>query len=267
MEPAELLIPYVPRLVIDWMREVPELGYRSVPGTLMFADISGFTDLTERLAHRGKFGAEEMGDILNGVFEELLVPAYNYGAGLIKWGGDAGLFLFTEEGHTQRACRAAFEMQRVLKTAGRLRTSVGEVRLRMSIGIHSGDLEFLLVGTTHRELLVTGNAATAVTDMEKIADAGEIVVSTPTSKKLAHSAPGVIVEPKGDGWLLAEAPEADIRLSPRPITAPLSDLERVIAPAMRQHYLSGAVDTEHRQITVGFVQFAGADELLEKAGP
>src|SRR5580704_17273967 len=139
MEPTELLIPYVPRLILEWLQESPDLGYRSIPGTLVFADISGFTDLTERLAHRGKFGAEEMGDILNRVFEELLSQAYDFGAGLIKWGGDAGLFLFHGDAHCERACTAAFEMQRVLQTVGRLDTSVGEVRLRMSVGIHSGE--------------------------------------------------------------------------------------------------------------------------------
>jgi hypothetical protein len=36
--------------------------------------------LTERLAVRGKAGAEEMGELLNVVFEQLLTAAYDYGA-------------------------------------------------------------------------------------------------------------------------------------------------------------------------------------------
>ena len=38
------------------------------PGPLAFVDISGFTKMTERLARKGKVGAEEMGDPLDHVF-------------------------------------------------------------------------------------------------------------------------------------------------------------------------------------------------------
>ncbi len=267
MEPAELLIPYVPRLILEWLQESPDLGYRSIPGTLLFADISGFTDLTERLAHRGKFGAEEMGDILNRVFEELLTQAYDFGAGLIKWGGDAGLFLFHGEKHSERACTAAVEMQKVLRTVGRLTTSVGDVRLRMSVGIHSGDLDFLLVGTDHRDLIVSGPAATAVADMEKVADAGEIVISESTAQLLPPAqAQHVVGARKGAGHLLTASPEAERMEIVRPPTVPQTIVESALAPTMRDHYLSGAVDSEHRQVTVAFVQFTGADALLANEG-
>ena len=48
----------------------------------------------------------------------------------------------------------------------------------MSQGIHSGELHLFLVGDSHRELLVAGAGATAVTRMEKAAGAGEIVLAT-----------------------------------------------------------------------------------------
>src|SRR5438876_91353 len=138
---SELLRPYVPRVVIDWLRETPSVTHRTVEGSLVFADISGFTNLTERLARRGKVGAEEMGDLLNATFEQLLVPAYEYGAALIKWGGDAVLLLLEGDDHAARACRGAYEMQQVIGRVGRLRTPAGAVTLRMSVGVHSGDLD------------------------------------------------------------------------------------------------------------------------------
>src|SRR4051812_10168622 len=147
---TELLRPYVPSLVIDWLRDTPGTTHRRVEGAFVFADISGFTNLTERLAQRGKVGAEEMGDLLNDTFESLLIPAYEYGGALVKWGGDAVLLLFQDEGHVDRAARAAHEMQRVIKRVGKLRTSAGTVTLRMSVGVHSGSLDFFLVGAGHR---------------------------------------------------------------------------------------------------------------------
>ena len=103
----ELLKPYVPRLVIDWLREEPTRPHRSVEGSVAFVDISGFTTMTERLARRGRIGAEEVNDVLNSCFTDLLAVAYADGAGLIKWGGDAVLLLFHGEHHAERAGRAA----------------------------------------------------------------------------------------------------------------------------------------------------------------
>src|SRR6059058_4031062 len=117
---AQQLAPYVPRLLIDWLREDPSSRYRAIDGTLAFVDISGFTKMTERLARKGKVGAEEMSDTLNACFSDLLSVAYDYGAGLVKWGGDAVLLLFEDDGHAPRAAKAAMRMQREIRRIGRL---------------------------------------------------------------------------------------------------------------------------------------------------
>ena len=44
-----------------------------------------------------------MRDTLDGVFNALLDEAYDWGAGLLKWGGDALLLLFDGPGHEARA--------------------------------------------------------------------------------------------------------------------------------------------------------------------
>jgi len=75
---GEVLKPYVSRLLIEWVRESPQTSYRAVDGSLAFVDISGFTALTERLARRGKIGAELLRDTLDGVFRALLDEAYDW---------------------------------------------------------------------------------------------------------------------------------------------------------------------------------------------
>ena len=59
----ELLGAYVPTLVLEWLRDRPEQRHRVLDCTLVFADISGFTRMTEMLAKRGKIGTEEMADL------------------------------------------------------------------------------------------------------------------------------------------------------------------------------------------------------------
>ena len=165
MDEGLRLRPYVARLALEWLREWPQQTHRQLDGTLAFVDVSGFTALTERLAARGKAGAEEMGDYLDATFAALLDIAYEYGAGLVKWGGDATLLLFKDEDHAARAARAAWLMSQAMKRVGKLKTTVGRVTLRVSIGIDTGPIDLFLLGHDHRELLVVGPTASGTARM------------------------------------------------------------------------------------------------------
>ena len=77
------LTPFVPRVVIDWLRDAPKTTHRQLEGTLAFVDISGFTAQNERLAQKGKLGAEEVTEVMNRTFERLLDVAYSSGGGLL----------------------------------------------------------------------------------------------------------------------------------------------------------------------------------------
>jgi class 3 adenylate cyclase/tetratricopeptide (TPR) repeat protein len=264
--PVDPLAPYVPRLVIDWLRTTPDARHRSVDGTLAFVDISGFTKLTERLARKGKVGAEEMSDLLHATFTALLGVAYADGAGLVKWGGDAVLLLFDGPEHAARACRAAHRMRETMREVGRLSTTAGPVTLRMSVGVHSGSFDFFLVGdpAEHRELIVSGPAATKTAAMEATANAGQVAVSTATAALLD---PRVLGAPTEGGFLLRRAPDADSDgAPPAPDTTGL-DLRRVIPPRIRDAIGAGAGSAEHRTATIAFVEFSGTDALVEAHGP
>ncbi len=158
--------------MVDWQATAPDLRHRSVEGSLVFVDISGFTKLSEGLSKQGKIGAEELAAIINECFVGLLALAYADGAQLLKFGGDALLLLFSGPHHEARACRAAFAMRRHLRTAGRLNVLGQRVNLRMSIGIHSGCFDMFLVGASHRELVVAGPAVSTVVSMESTATRG-----------------------------------------------------------------------------------------------
>ena len=96
------MLPYVPRLLGRWAPPVTTPAHAR-RRHVAFVDISGFTTLTERLARKGKVGAEEMSDILSATFAGLLTEARADGADLVKWGGDAVLLLFQGPDHALRA--------------------------------------------------------------------------------------------------------------------------------------------------------------------
>src|SRR6478609_11067139 len=178
------LIPFVPRITVEWLQDNPELQWLEVDGTISFVDISGFTAMSERLSNIGRAGAEEVTDVMNATFAALLDVAYAEGGGLLKFGGDALLLLYEGEDHARRAARAAFEMRRTLRAVGRPRTSAGAVQLKMHAGLHSGRFQFFLVGEGHRELLIAGPAASRTVEMEAASQAGEILLSSETAALL-----------------------------------------------------------------------------------
>jgi class 3 adenylate cyclase/tetratricopeptide (TPR) repeat protein len=257
------LVSFVPRLTLEWLRSSPGLRFLEIEGSLAFIDISGFTAMSEKLSSFGKAGAEEVTDVMNATFAALLDVAYAEGGGLLKFGGDALLLLYDGENHTRRAARAAFEMRRTLRAIGRPRTSAGAITLRMHAGIHTGTFQFFLVGESHRELLVTGPAATRTVEMEAASEAGEILLSPEAAAQLDADSLG---EEKGPGRLLLSAPEA------RGTLEPLPDLEgvplelAVPAPLRAQLLEVGPLEGEHRNAAIGFVRFAGVDDVIATEG-
>jgi class 3 adenylate cyclase/tetratricopeptide (TPR) repeat protein len=264
-EASSLLVPYVPRLLGRWAPTGHDDRHMRVSGTVAFVDISGFTRLTERLARKGKVGAEEMSDILSATFAGLLAEARDDGADLVKWGGDAVLLLFQGPEHAQRAARAAHRMRARLRVIGRLPTTSGMVVLRMSVGIHSGDFDFFLVGDpeVHRELLISGPAASITAETEAAAAAGQIGLS-PTTAALLD--PRLLGPPLLGGRLLRSAPVLEHDAGDDLPTTRIDPLG-VLPPPIRNHLLSGTIEPEHRLITVAFVQFSGTDELITTSGP
>ncbi|HVL82444.1 MAG TPA: adenylate/guanylate cyclase domain-containing protein [Actinomycetota bacterium] len=249
---------YVPRLALEWLKERPDVKRRKLDASVLMIDVSGFTALSERLARRGKVGAEELTEVISDTFSELLDRAYRVGGGLLKFGGDALLLSFDGPGHASRACHAAASMRTALREVGRVRTSGGEVRLRMSAGVHSGPLHLFLVGRMHRELIVTGPTITRTLQMEAAAGPGQILVSPETAAMLDGRCLGAAVEP---GVLLVRAPgEADA--APTPMPPADVDAAPLIPTALREILRAGSDDAEHRQVTMGFLRFSGLDAAL-----
>src|SRR5207237_9768711 len=65
---ASDLIPFVPRLTLEWLRDHPEQLWLERDATVAFVDISGFTAMSEKLSKLGKAGAEEVTDVMNATF-------------------------------------------------------------------------------------------------------------------------------------------------------------------------------------------------------
>jgi class 3 adenylate cyclase/tetratricopeptide (TPR) repeat protein len=262
---ASIAIPYVPRLLIRQLSERADEPAWAQDGSMVFVDISGFTALSEKLAKIGKEGAEELTDAIGSCFAALLSVAYANGGGLLKFGGDALLLWFTGEGHLDRAARSAVWMRRTLRDVGMIETTAGgTVRLRMSVGMHTGTYHFFVVGGSHKELIVAGPAATRTVEMENTASAGEILASVEAAALLPERLLGPAL---GNGRLLARAPAgvSSLPVDPAP-DVDVAIVEQCIPVPVREGLFAGIREPEHRTATVAFIHFEDTDELVAHEG-
>jgi class 3 adenylate cyclase/tetratricopeptide (TPR) repeat protein len=249
-----------PGRALPWIEEVE--------GTLVMVDISGFTRLSERLAASGKEGSEILTDIINWYFQQMLDIARNYRGSNLKFGGDALLLFFQGLAHEKRAVQTALEMQRANRGFSAFRAGPDKVRLRMSIGVHSGRFWSCAVGDPDRRLqhIVFGDNVNKVALAEAEAGAGEVLISVET---LAGIDVPTTSTPRGEHHRVT-------RLHRPPVPDPadegaVADNQRLL-PYLPPPLISALendqrdIGAEHRRVVVLFVHLMGLEELAQKSG-
>lgn len=205
-------------------------------GSLLFADLSGFTALSEKLSVLGKQGAEEISAVVNRLFNALVDEVIAHQGGLLKFGGDALTAFFDAETlgpvHAAAAAHAALEMQARMDDFAALETRAGTFRLQLRVGVHSGRVFAAEVGDlSHIELVITGAEVNRVALAQEIAAPGEVVISDQTAALLA----GARLEPRRAGFQhILGLPEAELPPPPADLLTPdgptdLATLERLAA--------------------------------------
>lgn len=197
---ATTLLSYIPPPLLRQVCALPHLP--EAPHTsrcvaaLLFADVSGFTPLTEKLAQHGPRGAEELTQVMNGYFDRMIALLVAEGGEVVKFGGDALFVLFpvgdaTLAAAVQRAQRAAQAMQAAMIAFQTLDTIGGAVQLSMKVAIGAGEVATFHLGGVHErwEYVVAGDPFRQVTAAEHTAASGEVVLSPEASALLAGVAP------------------------------------------------------------------------------
>jgi class 3 adenylate cyclase/tetratricopeptide (TPR) repeat protein len=219
------LAPFVPQAARNAARTVDITGMlpaQYLTGTLLCADLSGFTMLAGELAKTGRQGSEEVSAIINQVFTQLLDAVYRYGGEVVKFAGDAitGFFAADRVGanHANLAATATLLMQSTMRDFATLATSRGSFPLRLRITVHSGLVFMAEVGNEHhRELIVTGRVVHQVMVAQRYTAPAQIVI-TPATRSLLSGATTTPLVP--DLHLLDHLAEQSAPLEPAPAAAP-----------------------------------------------
>ncbi len=197
----EIVSSHLPAFLVEQVLRDPRLGKTGgqfLRGTLLFADISGFTAMSERLSRIGREGAEEITAIVNRYFDAMLSVLHAYHGQVIEFGGDALLGLFREptdsndppSNSAARAIQAALDMQTTMSDFHETRTSQGFFELQMKVGVHRGQFFAAQLGTRQgMEYGLFGADVNATALAESAATAGQVVVNQTTLSAIGIPCP------------------------------------------------------------------------------
>ena len=242
-------------------------------GSVLLADISGFTALTESLreALGVRRGAEELGRQLGEAYSALIAAVERYGGSVVCFAGDSVTCWF--DATDGSGC--AGSVRRAVRCAIRMQTDVGMFpTVGLKVTIVSGSARRFLVGDPDVQVLdvIAGNTVTAACVAQHAAQKGDVLVDEDAAKALdgpliidewrtedrSGRRFGVIRQMSPGDW----EPEADHAPPDRlPVIHDPSVLRRFVHDRVleRDAATQGAFSTEFRPCVAVFAGFSGID--------
>lgn len=163
------------RLALAEGRDLPE----RTKGSALFADISGFTPLTEMLARQlgPRRGAEELTRQLNRVYDALIVVLHHYGGSVIGFSGDA-ITCWLDGDDGQRGTAAALSMQTAMAQFANIRFGEEAISLALKIAVVVGPVRRFIVGDPNYLLMdvLAGETLSRLAGAEHQADKGDVII-------------------------------------------------------------------------------------------
>lgn len=291
------LASYLPAHVVRRLARDPapptEPGSDTFPAAVLFADISGFTALTEHLAQRGPSGAEDLTRLLNASFGHLIDLVLQHGGDIVKFAGDGLLAIWpadaptdaspgagqpTASGHspveTQPAAHAtlATATLRAAQCALAIHPALHSVadaegaRLALRVSLGAGTITAAHLGGMYGrwEFVVTGTPLIQMSRAERAAQPGQVVLSPEAWDLVRDRCAG---QPIADDAIRLDAVHARVPL----LNADLPDLTPAMSAAMRA-FIPAAIlarlnagqtewIAELRRVTIIFINLLNTQDM------
>ncbi|HSK64339.1 MAG TPA: adenylate/guanylate cyclase domain-containing protein [Pyrinomonadaceae bacterium] len=175
---------FLPEYVVKQMLENPDsfkLGGVSQTITILFADIRGFTRISEHAP------PEKIVSLLNHYFSAMTDIIFAHGGTLDKYLGDGLMALFgaptTTPDDASNALNAAVAMQRRLLGINQELHAEGFPEIGVGMGLHTGEVIVGYIGSDRRsEYTAIGDTVNTSSRLEANARGGEILISDATAK-------------------------------------------------------------------------------------
>lgn len=207
---TKLLASYVPRLIQKRVAQDPtpiaQPFANEMQVSVLFADISGFTILTEKLAEKGPVGVEKLARVLNDYFGQLIEVVDEYGGDVVKFAGDAVIAVWPFESGAGTADSVSEDAQRrqmlhVAECAFKIREKLlnyqtEESTLYLKLSISSGRVwESHIGGLFNRwEFVLVGNPLVELGVANNLAGAGDIIAAPSAWELIKNNCAGELIE-------------------------------------------------------------------------
>ena len=173
--------------IVKGVVSADETDVRLAEVSILFADISGFTTISETKK------PEEVSEFLSHFFSFAVEAIFAYGGTLDKFIGDAVMAFFgapiPQDDHADRAVLAGIMLQRLVSDWNAERERNGLPAVRVRIGINSGQAVVGNVGTEKRvDYTVLGSSVNIASRLESgVAKPGQVVISKNTLERIIGS--------------------------------------------------------------------------------
>jgi adenylate cyclase len=173
--------------IVKGVISADESEIRNAEVSILFADISGFTTVSETKR------PEEVAEFLSHFFSFAVESIFAYGGTLDKFIGDAVMAFFgapiPQDDHADRSILAGLMLQRLVGDWNNEREQAGLPPVRIRVGINSGPAVVGNVGTEKRvDYTVLGSAVNIASRLESgVAKPGQVVISQNTMDRTLGS--------------------------------------------------------------------------------
>jgi len=238
-------------------------------GTVLFADVSGFTRLTGVLmqAMGPNRGAEELLNILNPVFKSLIEKVHHFGGAVTGFAGDSILCWLDEDDGT-RAIACAMAMQKSMGPFRQRPSEHGDSNLFLKTVIAGGRTRRWIIGLGDAGLfdVLAGEPVEKAAALERSANSGETLVEASILHRLGELVrvdewrqiedgltAGVVGVMNGEVSPIPLAEEADVVLTDNQVWPWL------LKPVYERMRAEQAYLAELRPVAALFLRFRGLD--------
>lgn len=188
IQSSQNIIGFIPAIVLQYLLENRKRGIinlvlpdkQTLSSVVMFADISGFTSVSEKLSRLGPEGAEVVAFIINRYMELLAKAISKSGGDIFKFVGDSIVVIWPPHTDLESLCRQALHSALDIQNQLNETSFFQNIQLSVKIGIGVGDVSVIYVGGVFNrsEYLAIGNPLLQAFNCERIARGGQILISS-----------------------------------------------------------------------------------------
>ena len=170
-------------------RSVKKVQQVTVPATVLFADVRGYTSLSEEV------GASDVTTLLGEFYDHCSAAIWERDGIVNKLIGDAIFAIYNfpirRSDHIKQAVLSGTELQRrcramkTKKLGGR-----GDLPVGIGVGIHTGDVTVGEIGTSIKDFTAIGEVVNLASRLQGASHPGEVLVTEGVYREVEQNFPG-----------------------------------------------------------------------------